>query len=342
MHKAFLTICAIFIEGFVAYEALPIAQHELGKVSGSVFAAFIAIAVFYTWLTVFTGSTKSKRLLAATLAIFIFVPLTMVSTYQSKTLPDSLATIATHEAAIAEAKSKQAQADHAHAEALELHKSNVADIKASWRKQEIARIASLTQVNREIRATKKAKQPTIYTALLKRQESLSKPTPNPVFPDAPAREVVPLPESSQASKADVKLDIVALQSSLLSILTPIFLWLANGLPRSRKKHPSFVRSFTHSFGSITDRMRSNALRVPRYDGVSLAGAECPFRARIIPASNSGQVTISGIREALGISDRKARKLQTEAQEKGLLVKRSSGYFYPEIPASNTVKLRSVS
>lgn len=336
MHKSILTLCAILVEGFVAYEALPIVQHKYGIIAGAVFTAFIAIAIFYTWFLAFNAETKGRRFGAMFLALAVFIPLTMVSTYQSKMLPDLQAKQLANQESTLTLAERQNKADTDYSSAMKSHDKAVEDINGIWRDQERARMNSLAQVNKEIKATKKLKQPEIYAALLERQAELSTPYSRAEYPAKPERETIKPSVKVEAEKPEINL--VALQSGLLSILTPIFLWLETGLPKTKKKKGSFGRWLT-SFGAN----RQSFSMQPELDSNTRSGfTECPFQAKRIVTGTNGQVTVASIRAALRISDRQARKRQSEAVEAGYLVKKGNAYFYPEKNQFEAVELKVVS
>lgn len=342
MHKLILTLSAILVEGFAAYEALPIVQNKFGNEAGIVFTCFIAVAIFYTWFLSFNAEVKSSRIGARLLAVLIFVPLTMVSTYQSKILPDIQAQELAAQQSNSSLNSRQLQADATYSVAMKSHAQTVADINQQWKNQESSRMDSLAQVNKEIKATKKLKQPAIYKTLLNRQAALSAPYSRATYPDKPEREIITSAlngATSVAEKSDINL--TAFQSLLLSVLTPIFLWLANGLPKAKKRRGSFGASFGRWFASFSSKGHSHTDQAALVESPLEGNYECPFQARRIITGNLGQVTVSNIRKALKISDRQARKRQAEAVENGYLVKKPSGYFYPEKAPFEAVKLRAV-
>lgn len=334
MHARIAKTAAVAAEGFAAWKALPAASATLDGVKfGLPFTALAAIAIFYTWNLLFTTKSTAQRIGLSLLALFVLIPLSVASIHAASNLPEKQR-IATERA------EKQAQLDYAYTTAVKSRQDEIKRLDAAWQQQEDVRIASLEQINKEIKATKKNKQPEIYQQLLDRQTFLSSVTPSPRYPDSPIKGALPpVPDKPLFS------DLTALQSLVFSIMTPVLLWLASIMPQSKKKPSSVHTWITTLFNS--DQKNSDQSDDQTYPTKTVGNNKIEpsestqvgndFEARLVPCDPRFGVTLGIIEEHFATTNRNARTLRDDALKSGFLVKRKNKYFYP---AKKTVRCRA--
>lgn len=339
MHKTILTITAILAEAFLAYEALPAAQYKLGFVAGGVFTAFAAIGIFYIWFLVFATKKRAVKLSALAFALFVLLPVSALSVYTASTLPDKIANQASSESQSSSLKVRQKEADKVYSESMKSYHQSIKNIEQNWLSNEKSRKASLRQINREIKATKKLKQPKIYAGLIKQQSELSKPLIRPENPPKPEREI--LESSAVVVAQDIESSVLGIvQAFAMALFTPAFLWIASCMPDRKKTKPLVGRLHTKSPSLIGNEQ---AIKREQIEQLAKTDDEVNLRAfelRQIVANPNGMVPVSAIQAALNLSNRQARKAQKAAIEAGFLVKKPSGYFYSE-KRNNVTALKAV-
>lgn len=332
MHKNILLFAAALAEGFAAFKALPAAQYLLGHEEGMAFTALVSLAFFYCWYVVLQkpANNKNKNLKAKVISfvtiLFLLAPLSVGSIYVSSKLPE----IENSKARIeAEQKSIQAEYD----EAVIEYKKEKAIAEEQYRLNESARRLSLSGIRSEIKHTKKASQPEIFSQLLQAQKEASKPTEKVVIKKPKKREA-----TEKAFKFEV-FDIVNLQSILLALFTPLFIFLSTNVlvgPRPTKPRSSFNWSFNKAGRSTTgraDRNEREGHEETEEKNNDESFEDNQFLLRNVPTNEAGLVTENLVKTHLGISNRKAREARNQAVKDGYLVKKNSQYRYPEIPTN---------
>ena len=224
---------------------------------------------------------------------------------------------------------------------------------ATWQDQEKARMASLTQITAEIKATNKKKQSEIYQQLLDKQTFLAGATPMPTYPEKPVKEQLP-PEEKKPLISDLSF----LQSLAFNLLTPVFLWLRSRLPLIKKKGnsartlPTTLINSDQNDAKKSDQSSDQSMQVlDKETPAKIAEFSCAFEAQAVPCDSRYGVTLEAIETHFSTTNRSARNLRADAFNKGLLVKERNKYFYPKkksakrtqkpVKAANVVQLKRV-
>lgn len=321
MQRSFLITAAFAAEAGAAWLALPAAQHKLGMMEGSAFAALVAAAIFFIWKANFFTAGSFWQRMAYTAIASLFVFLSVVSGHYGANLPEQLRIEKERESA-------QQKIDADHAEAIIERNRKVADLDAAWGRQEQARLNSLSQIDAEIKATKKKEQPEIYAALLERQKELSTRASQPSYPTMPVKEELPkLPEKPFFS------DLTFLQSLVFSIMTPVFLWLASITPERKKKGWS-VRGLIAGLYAFLPPYSVQTSEISQSEPAKEKPVFVdPFAEKLIKEDPQYGVTLPAIIDFTGESERQARKLRNAAVSAGNLHKHGNKYSYT--PAKKT-------
>ncbi len=299
---------------FSAAAALPAATSLLGTLPGGFFVLSISAAVFGGWHYVATaqGTTDNdhiKRIAAGTIAT-LFAGSIIMGIHASASLQtDAAATAA----------------------AIELTKQS----ETLYANQESTRMATLANLNVELRNTSKTKNPTEYAELQRQLDKLSTPTPR--------AEATPHAEATPQTAADAYRWVVA---AAFEIVTPALLILAgffrreSGVAQGMTEHDKgldrVVQGMTYPV--IPHVQPCPTLSYPTYnpvqpteEGENSDLAIDMLQDRKIQRDEKGNVTISSIRKA-GFSERQARDAICQAVEYGFLIKTGNGgatrYTYP--------------
>ena len=322
-HNGTLAAAAVIAEGVAAYNALPVAIDKLGMVSGFVLTALVAGAIVYTWSEFFAAKTFLGKAFAA-VVIGGMLTLSVVSSHTSSNLQET-------KSSEAKRLADQKVIDDRYATAEADYREKIKTLDDTWQAQEKSRMASLTQLNAEIKATNKKKQAEIYQQLLDKQTFLAGATPMPAYPEKPVKESLP-PEELKPLVSDLSF----LQSLVFNLLTPVFLWLRSRLPLVKK-----------TGGSVRGSVRG--LDAPLYASVRFSGEQTPvqtsaetaekseperaqfsdeFEARSVPCDTQYGITLGIIQQHFGESERQARTRRAAAVKAGFVVKQGVKYVYP--------------
>ena len=344
-HSGTLAAAAVTAEGVAAYNALPVAIDKLGMVSGLVLTALVAGAIVYTWSEFFAAKTVWGKAFAA-VVIGGMLTLSVISSHTSSNLEET-------KSAEAKRANNQQAIDDRYTAAEADYREKIKTLDDTWQAQEKSRMASLAQLNAEIKATNKKKQADIYQQLLDKQTFLAGATPMPTYPEKPVKDALP-PEEVKPLVSDLSF----LQSLVFNLLTPVFLWLRSRLPLIKKKGNS-VRTLSTSlinsdqnYAKKSDQSSDQSMSdLSKETSEKISEFSCDFEAQSVPCDSRYGVTLEAIEIHFSTTNRNARDLRAAAFDKGLLVKERNKYFYPKrkaakrtqkpVKAANVVQLKRV-
>lgn len=323
---------ALALEGTMAYLAAPAAIDKFGVVSGIALTASISIVIAVSWYLAFNNRKKSTSVALG----FVAISLLAISSFAIHTSSQIPALKKAQE----DHKKKVEQAEVQYQKALISYQEKITLDNQIYKQQEQARFAALTQINRELKATKKAKQPNIYAQLVEQQSQLSVPTQRPALPEKPQKETIEEPklENNEASLLGM------IQSAIFGVLVPLLMWLgslAHKQTIARKERAAVLRNDHVKKALVQSESKSDPIKKTKKSAQKKKTANdstiddlTAFASQKIELNKNGNVTVKAIEEALGISNRQARKLQKLAVDAGLLKQVGRNYIYPEATNDN--------
>lgn len=323
-HNNALATAAVIAEGWAAYMALPAAIDKLGAMSGFVFTALVAGAIIYTWGAFFDSKTMGRKFWTLSLAVLVLIPLSVISIHTASNMPAT-------QAAASKRLADQKAIDDRYALAESDYRDKVKSLDETYQAQEKSRMASLAQLNSEIKATNKKKQAEIYQQLLDKQTFLAGATPMPTYPEKPVKEALP-PEIVKPLVSDLSF----LQSLIFNLLTPVFLWLRSRLPPSKKQVGSVRASVRGLSTTPSTSVRFSGEQTPVQTYAENAQKSEPetaqfsdeFEARSVPCDTQYGITLGIIQRHFNESERQARARRADAVQSGFVVKQGTKYVYP--------------
>lgn len=308
MRKA-INLLAFIVECVVAYKAYPSAVLSFGELTGFVLVSSTAVGIYFSWY-VFFNTKKSLHRFSVAITALVLTATAIMSVYISINIDGEIerekSITSSNEELLSEYKKSLAE-----------YRNEVNSINAQYKQQEETRIKSLERINLEIKATKKLDQPDIYKDLLAAQSLLLVKTKKEAYPVKPIRPV------KNEYKREYRLyDVQLFQSSIISILVPILLFISKMMesvshPVRSQKHSKYVRSL------FAKKQTNNIEQKANLEGEMLS-----FKNMEIPVNNDNQVTLTSIANFFGCSDRKSRKFRADAKKEGLLILRNNRYYYP--------------
>ncbi|MEB4590531.1 hypothetical protein VSS37_06030 [Candidatus Thiothrix sp. Deng01] len=268
-----------------AVAAYPVASDLFGTIPGGVVLASSAAAIYAGWHVVATSSDTDKRVIASAVA-GVFAVAMVAGIHNSAQL--ATATAATTAAT---------EADRLYQE------------------QETARMAALSAMTAELRATQKSKYPGEYAALQKQVDRLSTPTVR----QATASQITQgLTDTGGVYRWAV--------SSVFELVTPALLLLAGMFSR---RNPTATATATPQPFEVEEVEETATAPQPEAAVTATPTTTAPqpidlLAEHAIAPNGEGNVTAAAIVAATGCTDWQAKDAMKKAAEQGILTKTGTG------------------